>query len=172
MFLNVAQMRSARDHVDRTFPLSAFETDGGYRVAAPVRLAFDIFKDDSRFRLVGGVVTTLELPCSRCLNAYPLPVDAHFDLRYVPQVQNAGEGEHEIAVDDLSTAYYQNDSIDLAQLMREQFYLALPMKPLCAEECRGLCPQCGMNLNAGSCSCAPMWEDPRLAGLRALLKKD
>ena len=53
--------------------------------------------------------------------------------------------------------------------MREQLYLALPMKPLCREDCRGLCAECGANLNLTTCGCARRWEDPRLAGLRALL---
>jgi uncharacterized protein len=70
----------------------------------------------------------------------------------------------------LTTAYYVDDQIDLGQLMSEQFHLVLPMKPLCRETCRGLCPQCGTNLNAGSCECRTTWEDPRLAPLKALLK--
>jgi len=53
-------------------------------------------------------------------------------------------------------------------LMREQFYLALPMKPLCVEDCHGLCVQCGTNLNRGSCSCERDWVDPRLAALAKL----
>ena len=55
--------------------------------------------------------------------------------------------------------------------MREQFYLALPMKPLCREDCKGLCAQCGTNLNTGTCDCAPVWEDPRLAALKAIRGK-
>ena len=54
------------------------------------------------------------------------------------------------------------------ELLREQFYLALPMKPLCQEDCRGLCPQCGVNRNTGTCDCNVQWEDPRLAALRNL----
>jgi uncharacterized protein len=53
-------------------------------------------------------------------------------------------------------------------MLREQFYLALPMKPLCRDECRGLCPSCGTNRNTGACTCAPVWEDPRLAPLKEL----
>ena len=63
-----------------------------------------------------------------------------FDLRYQPHAQNTGEGEREVEEDDLTTAFYENDEIDLGQLMREQFYLALPMKPLCREDCRGAVP--------------------------------
>ena len=60
------------------------------------------------------------------------------------------------------------DEIDLGHLMREQFYLALPMKPLCGDDCRGLCPVCGTNLNRGRCQCKREWEDPRLAVLKTL----
>jgi uncharacterized protein len=69
-----------------------------------------------------------------------------------------------------STAFW-NDEIDLGQLMKEQFYLALPMKPLCRDECRGLCALCGANLNRGTCGCVAAWEDPRFAALRALKKE-
>ena len=172
MFLNVSKMRGAHDRVERTYDASAFESaPNTYRIVAPVVLMFDIYKDHVRFRLVGSVGTTLELTCSRCLEPFQWPVAASFDLRYLPQDQNAGEGEREIEEDDLTTAYYRDDSIDLGQLMREQFYLALPMKPLCSPGCLGLCPQCGANLNQGSCACAGRWEDPRLAGLRAFHKK-
>jgi uncharacterized protein len=76
--------------------------------------------------------------------------------------------ERQIEEDDLSTAFYDNDEIDLGQLMREQFYLSIPMKPLCGDDCRGLCPICGTNLNRGACECKREWEDPRLAVLKTL----
>ena len=56
-------------------------------------------------------------------------------------------------------------------MLREQFYLAMPMKPLCRPDCRGLCPECGTNLNVTTCSCEPRWTDPRLTGLREWLDK-
>jgi uncharacterized protein len=62
--------------------------------------------------------------------------------------------------------------LDLGELLREQFLLALPMKPLCDDGCRGLCPECGANLNRTPCGCAPTWEDPRLAALKGLLTRD
>ena len=117
---------------------------------------------------MGRVRTVLELPCDRCLEPFTLPVDAAFDLRYQPHADNTGEGEREIEEDDLSTAFYDNQTIDLGQLMREQFYLSVPMKPLCREDCRGLCAICGTNLNRGACDCKREWEDPRLAALKQL----
>ena len=68
--------------------------------------------------------------------------------------------------------FYRDEQIDLNELLREQFYLALPMKPLCSEGCKGICPQCGTNRNAANCDCSPQWEDPRMAGLKTLLKRN
>jgi uncharacterized protein len=70
--------------------------------------------------------------------------------------------------DDLATAFYDDEQIDLTHLIMEQFQLALPMKALCMEACKGLCPQCGTNLNTGACDCNVKWEDPRLAALKNL----
>jgi uncharacterized protein len=169
MFLSLSSIRSAQERVEQVYAAEALADErDSFRVVAPVVLAFDIYKGTAQFRLVGRVQTTLELSCSRCLEPFTLPVDAEFDLRYQPHSQNTGEGERAIEEDDLATAFYENDTIDLGQLMREQFYLDLPMKPLCGEECRGLCPVCGTNLTRGACGCRRDWNDPRLAPLQAL----
>ena len=168
LLLNLNKIRTAQDRLEQVYRPDQFDVDEDFRVVEPVSLAFDIFKDKQAFRLVGRVRTTLELKCSRCLEPFTAPVDQEFDLRYQPHAQNTGEGEREIEEDDLTTAFYENDEIDLGQLMREQFYLALPMKPLCAADCKGLCAVCGRNLNRETCDCSRTWDDPRLAALRAL----
>jgi len=155
--------------VDEVYAAELFRpSDDVYRVAEAARLHLDVFKTGERFRLTGQVQTVLELSCSRCLEPFLWPVDAHFDLVYHPHSANVGEGELEVEEEDLSTAFYQQHEIDLGLLMREQFYLALPMKPLCSGDCLGLCPVCGTNLNRDTCDCKREWEDPRLAALRAL----
>jgi uncharacterized protein len=169
--LNLSRIRTAHERFEQVYQRDQMPSDEAFQVAAPATLAFDIFKDKEQFRLVGSVKTTLELPCSRCLEPFAWPVDAPFDLRYQPHAMNTGEGEREIEEDDLSTAFYENDEIDLGQLMREQFYLSLPMKPLCGADCKGLCPTCGTNLNRGTCECKREWDDPRLASLRELKTK-
>jgi uncharacterized protein len=97
-------------------------------------------------------------------------VDAALDVRYLPASELSADDEREVAAEDVDIGYYRDDQIDLIELLREQFYLALPMKPLCREDCRGLCPQCGVNRNTGTCECAPGWDDPRLAPLKGLIK--
>jgi DUF177 domain-containing protein len=169
MFLNLSKVRTAHERYEKSYGVEAFGSEQDtFRVAEPVALAFDIHKDKTHFRLIGQVQTSLELACSRCLEPFTLAVDSSFDLRYQPRSSNTGEGERAIEEDDLTTAFYENETIDLGQLMREQFYLVLPMKPLCREDCRGLCSICGTNLNRGSCTCARTWDDPRLAMLKRL----
>jgi uncharacterized protein len=166
--LNLKTIRAPHEAFERTYLPEQVGVEQDLRVVAPVSLAFEIFKEDRRFRLAGRVQTVLGLTCSRCLEPFATPIDAPFDLRYQPHTENAGEGEREIAEDDLTTAFYEHEEIDLAQLMREQFYLSLPMKPLCRDDCRGLCAACGTNLNREVCACTSGWEDPRLAALREL----
>jgi uncharacterized protein len=175
MLLDLSKLHGQREHFERTFPLSAFDPqDPEYRVVTPVDLSMDIEKaGGDAFRVTGHAATRLELPCSRCLEPFEVPVDARFELRYVPQAHAvAGGEEREIREDDLTTAYYREGTLDVIEMLREQFQLALPMKPLCADSCRGLCPECGTNLNRGECGCKPVWEDPRLAPLKSLLSRN
>jgi uncharacterized protein len=176
MRLDLSHIRQAETSFLRQYEPSALTgEEDEFRVVAPASLRMTILKDHDRFHLVGGVTTTLELACGRCLDPFALPVDATFDLRYLPQgaVAEQEEGEEEASVeeDDVSTTFYRDEEIDLAALMREQFYLALPMKPLCRPDCKGLCPQCGLNLNQGTCRCDTAWHDPRFAGLKALINE-
>jgi len=168
MKLDLSKIRTAHERYEKVYPPDAFPADDSFHVVAPVSLAFDIVKDKDQFQLDGHVQTALDLPCSRCLEPFVQPVDVPFQLRYQPHAMNRGEDEREIEEDDLSTAFYENDEIDLGQLMREQFLLSLPMKPLCGDDCKGLCPECGTNLNRATCDCRNDWEDPRLAVLKKL----
>jgi uncharacterized protein len=174
MLLDLNRLHGQREHVERRFEPSAFEPqDPDYRVVAPVEVSVDVEKaGGGAFRVTGRAHTRLELDCSRCVDPYELPVNVAFELRYVPQEHNAGDDDREIAEDDLTTAYYREGSLDLIEMLREQFQLALPMKPLCSDACRGLCPECGANLNRTECGHQPKWEDPRLAPLKGMLRKE
>jgi uncharacterized protein len=173
MLLDLTRYRQPLGRFARTFqPLEVGDEVDAYRVVSPVELAFDIHKDREKFRLIGAVRGQLELGCSRCLEPFSLDVDAPFDLRYLPASAMSSDPEREVLDEDLDLSYYRDDHIDLNELLREQFYLALPMKPLCREDCRGLCPQCGANLNTAACACANTWEDPRLASLKAFTPSD
>lgn len=170
MVLDLREMHGAEEYVDRVFAASAFTSEPGddYTVADEVSLRVRVRKDGANYRLLGAVETRLRLACSRCLEPFDVPVHLSVDLLYLPHRVNTGDGEAEISDEDLSTAFYQDEQIDLGLMIREQFQLAVPMKPLCRDTCRGLCSSCGINLNSERCSCDTSWRDPRLATLAAL----
>ena len=171
MLLSLRSLHGAHSHFDKRYEPSLFPRAEGdaFTVVSPVLLSFDIDgQETGRFRVAGQLRGELELACSRCVEPFTLPIVAEFDLRYVPRMENAGEGEKEVEEDDLTTAFYDGDEIDLGLLIMEQFHLALPMKPLCGPGCKGLCPECGTNLNTGSCGCTREWTDPRLEVLKQL----
>ena len=174
MHIDLHKLHGQREHFERRFEPSAFDPqDEDYRVAAPVELSMDVERaGGDAYRVTGQAATRLELECGRCLEPFEIPIGANFELRYVPAVENAGDGEREIDEDDLTTAFYRDGALDVIDMLREQFQLALPMKPLHSEECRGLCPECGTNLNRTDCGHAPKWEDPRLAALKGLLRPE
>jgi uncharacterized protein len=172
LLLDVGQMRDPEARIERTFEAGVLPSDQNvFRIVAPVALSVLIRKDRMQFRLVGRMKTTIGLTCGRCLEGFQMGVDEAFDVLYIPRGQSGDAGERQVEDDDLSTAFYSDNVIDLGQLMQEQCYLAVPMKPLCAESCRGLCPVCGTNLNTASCDCRQTWVDPRLAVLEQLRKE-
>jgi uncharacterized protein len=79
-------------------------------------------------------------------------------------------GGTRLSPDDMALSYYEGEEIDLTPLVHEQALLALPTRPLCSDDCRGLCSRCGANLNAGPCGCPAAPAEPRLAALHALTR--
>ena len=168
--LDLRGFRGGVDQVARVFQPDVFKLEREeFRVVAPVEFTAQVTKDAQKVRLVGRVRTTLEANCGRCLEPFAIPVDAPFDLMFLPTSDEPSTRENEIAADDVGVSFYQDDAIDLGEVMREQFFLALPMKPLCQPECQGLCPVCGKNRNRDACDCRTEWVDPRLAELKKLL---
>lgn len=126
------------------------------------RSELDVF---FRGALHGQVIGT----CARCLEEYAFGVDQPFVFVLAPRVAEVGGAR--LSADDMALSYYEGEEIDLTPLVHEQIILALPTRPLCGEACRGLCPRCGANLNAGACGCATTASpDPRLAALHALAR--
>jgi DUF177 domain-containing protein len=125
--------------------------------------------DDQSIHVRGRLKAGLELQCGRCLEAFPFSLDQDLDLFYLPHRAEDGEEEDEVelADRDMVVAYYQGDRLDLGEMIREQFFLTVPMKRLCREECAGICPTCGANRNSRPCQCPPPEAGTRLADLGA-----
>ena len=114
----------------------------------------------------------MELTCSRCLKSFERSIEKNFELDYRPDPMVEEEGEEfSLTYSDLDIGFYRDQRLDLSSLISEQVVLEIPMKPVCHEECRGLCDQCGADLNEGDCDCKPHSVDPRLATLERLRKR-
>jgi uncharacterized protein len=109
----------------------------------------------------GSVESQLGLECVRCLESFDLPITLELEETF----RLPGVGPKP----DMTYAVNADGWLDLAPLLREQAWLAIPMKPLCGPDCKGLCPHCGANLNHESCTCEEERIDPRLALLKDLL---
>jgi len=142
---------------------SALETTGRAEVVEEHHGKHEVIKD---LRLRGRLSTDLELQCARCLDPVPQKVDREFDLLYRPLGADAGRDELSVTVAEAEIGYYQGEGILLEDVLREQVLLALPLKVTCREDCKGLCPHCGKNLNLEQCSCSVPVEDPRWAALK------
>jgi uncharacterized protein len=101
----------------------------------------------------GHLEGSLSLDCSRCLVSFSYPVEADFDLLLAPGPNQAPALEEELTKADLDRDFYTGETVNLESILREQVLLTLPLKPLCAEACKGLCPRCGIDLNQESCQC-------------------
>lgn len=117
----------------------------------------------------GTISAGLELCCSRCLEPFAFAGADRFRVWFVRPAPGASPEERELTADDLDVEFLTEDGIDLSGLLRESVLLLVPIQPLCREECRGLCPGCGANLNEGTCACPPAGVDPRLRPLQKLL---
>jgi uncharacterized protein len=117
--------------------------------------------------LDGSVATVLELACCRCLEPATLPINAAFRYTLAP-LPESQDREVELGGDDLECGYYREGMIELEPLLIEQILLQIPIRVLCGESCRGLCPRCGANLNQGDCRCRGAEIDERFAVLKNL----
>jgi uncharacterized protein len=112
------------------------------------------------------VQTSIGIQCGRCLEPLIIPVNSELNYTLTPAPERIEEPEIELSVDEVNLGYYREGEIDLDPIVLEQIVLQIPIKPLCREECKGLCPQCGADLNVESCDCRADAGDLRLAVLR------
>jgi uncharacterized metal-binding protein YceD (DUF177 family) len=105
-------------------------------------------------RLRGQVSAQLELGCDRCAESVLIEIDTPFDLFYTPREDESDKADEvELQIRDLDFSVYENEEINLDDLVMEQLELSLPLRVLCQENCQGLCPQCGTNFNVTTCQC-------------------
>jgi len=138
-----------------------------FHVIKPIDVEVSYYRAGTELFFEGGLHAATKATCARCAEEFTAPRER--DFRFVLAPKSVGfNGGKDLRDEDLEFSLYDGDQIDLSPLIREQFLLSLPTRSLCREDCRGLCPKCGINLNNGQCSCSEQTADPRLAPLRNL----
>jgi len=143
-------------------------TISGVELREDIQTLLRVVKFGDKVIVSGEASTIGSLICSRCLVNFSFPLKVDFNVEYVPEREFTKMEEHELTRDELDITFYRDDEIDIEELLREQILLAIPMKPLCSADCKGLCPSCGKNLNEDKCICSVEAIDPRLAVLKRL----
>jgi uncharacterized protein len=137
--------------------LKKLEEQGECRLDTPLMITLNVVPERDMIKVKGTISTTATLSCSRCLEEYQCPIDHSFILRFSRQIptdlHDSSEGQVELTADQIGLIYFYGDEIDFKDSVQEQMVLALPIKPLCGENCKGLCQHCGANLNDQRCIC-------------------
>jgi|CXWL01.1.fsa_nt_gi uncharacterized protein len=123
---------------------------------------------ESGFLLQGRLRYDQTLVCQRCLEPVTETVESGVELMLVRHETGAGEEERELEDKDLGVMVVDGDEVDFTPILESEIQLAIPMRVLCREDCRGLCPTCGANLNEGPCGCRRDGTDPRWSALASL----
>ena len=173
MIFNVAQLMKAPVGTSLVYDFQEdnVKFDDDIKVIGPLNGYVRMRRTNQGLLVDGWVELTLELSCNRCLKEFELPMHVNFEELFYPTVD---------VVSGLPLAPFDEDEIfpidarhqvDLTEAIRQNLLLNLPMMVVCQEDCKGLCPQCGQNLNLGSCECEPE-VDARLSVLKTLLQNE
>lgn len=142
------------------------------KAVSPYEAKLQAVKDGDNVFLKGAISCNIELQCSRCLCSFNLLINSMLDIVLSPTHLIAQEGYYELQKDELDISFYKDNSIDIDDIVSEQLFLNIPMKPLCSPDCKGICPDCGADLNNMKCSCNTKKIDERFRILEKLIKKE
>ena len=151
---DIKETLGAIKQVDLTIPFRDQEIQGREVIFIDnIRLSGRVINADDEFVVTAKADAKIKVPCSRCLEKFEMPLQFEYEAEF-------------------DKADVEHDELDLEESLLDHITLAIPMKTVCAEDCQGLCPSCGTNLNEGSCDCMMHEVDPRLAKLEQLLDKE
>ena len=173
MFIEIEDLEPEPLHVHHVFPAGEIKFSHEDAVLNdPVTVDFSLDHKDRNLRIAGVVETAILFRCSRCTKESTRDLSAGFDLSYQPQPEwSDKDAEIELKYEDMEVAFYDGIAFDLNMMVLEQIELAIPMKFICREDCKGLCHKCGADLNEGTCPCSKENVDARMSVLLEFRKK-
>jgi uncharacterized protein len=172
VFIEIEDLKPEPLHVHHVFPIGEIDfSHEDAALSAPVSTDFVLTHKDRDLRVDGTVETAIRFRCSRCTKEFAQPFATSFNISYLPQPKWAENSEIELKYEDMEVAYYDGVDLDVDLMVLEQIELAMPMKFVCREDCKGLCYKCGADLNEGACLCKNEETDSRLSVLLDFQRK-
>jgi len=172
MFLDVKDLAVRKVRIRKSYAPGSIDYGlSEVKQAEPLEVNATAELLEGQIRVTGDLHTKIEMVCARCLEPVIEEVHRDFDLFYQPLLKGTPNDVERLKDDDTEIGFFQGEGLFLADVLKEQVLLSLPMKVICQSDCRGLCPHCGANLNQEQCRCERHSSHPRLAPL-ARLKQD
>jgi uncharacterized protein len=173
VFIEIEDLKTETLHVCHVFPLGEIKFSHEDAVLDDsVKTDFVLSHKDRDLQVDGTIETAVHFRCSRCTREFSQAISTRFNLSYLPQPKWTNEGaEIELRYAEMEVAYYDGIAFDVDLMVLEQIELAMPMKFVCREDCKGLCYKCGADLNEGACLCKDEIPDSRLSVLLDFQKR-
>ena len=172
MFLRVKELELRKIRFDETYQPGRIDFAGeDLEQSSPLHIAGSaevVARSDGEVRVQGKYTVEMAAECDRCLGRARFPLDQSFDLFYCPMTRIAREEEVAIDEGEAEIGFYAPGGIELEDILREQVLLALPMRRVCSDACKGICPVCGGNRNETECDCRVKNSDDRWGAFRNL----
>lgn len=146
---------------DKNNPILAFDT--------PLHVRVEIHEAGDKYVLDGALSGTVKVRCDRCLETYQRDLNYELEVLMALPLSETDKEEVELIEEDMAVHFLRGEEVDLDEIIQEQVYLSLPIKFLCKEDCLGLCPICGNNLNKENCQCNREHGHPGFLKLKNLI---
>ena len=178
MLIRLKEIEAAPLQLERSEPVTSFpelvhlSDVGELKLQSPVAMRLRAYLVSGMVEVEGHLELTVQVTCGRCLIPVTLPVYSNFALTYTSEplsvVDDETEEEVELSAEEMNLIPFEGEEIDLTAQIQEQLLVALPIQTLCKEDCRGLCLQCGADLNRQPCSCEPKIFNSKFGALKNL----
>jgi uncharacterized protein len=145
--------------------------DSDISFLSPVEYDLRITKSGENVWVKGPVQAALSLTCARCVEEFAFSIESELDIEILPKASASTASEVELQTDEMNLYYFEGEEIDLDPYVFEEVMLNLPIKPLCSDACKGICPSCGRNLNIEQCRCETVAAGTLAEKLKPFLKE-
>ena len=170
LIINVAQLLKAEVGATRQYEVcdSIGPLSESARFTEPIRGTVRLMRTNRGVLVRANLETSVQLECSRCLEAFVEHLPIHFSEEFIPKIDVTTGRPANVPHETYAFMIDEHHELDLEPAVREYGLIELPMAPLCQTNCAGLCPVCGVNRNLQPCTCVVDARDERLAVLRQL----